>query len=221
MNLSQNMNLSQKLQHLPEELHRIILDKYKRMFLFKEITENNSKKLDKLQSSLCDLQIPETEYNTFVDVGDFTHFTRLLSTTDFGKRPEDNVFTFDKMKAFRFLIRCITGVLEYYYSLTYYERIKLDKTILVGNDGNDDSDGNDDNDDNHDNDDNDDNDNYDNRETAFLNHKILSELLNPEDCHSYSTGTWCYRIVIKFMYGTNDEKLDLWIKLINSHFLIR
>lgn len=192
-----NISLSQRLQHLPEELHREIIYNYKIMYLYKEITEKNSKKLEKLRDSLCDLQIPETEYNTFVDVGDFTHFTRLLSTTDFGKKPEDNVFTIDKLKAFRFLIKCIINVLEYYYSLSYYERIKLDKEIIA------------------------DDDDDDKRETAFLNHKILSELLNPEDCHSYSTGTWCYRIVIKFMYGTNDEKMELWIKLINSHFLVR
>jgi len=209
-----NISLSQRLQYLPEELHREIIYNYKIMYLYKEITEKNSKKLEKLRDSLCDLQIPETEYNTFVDVGDFTHFTRLLSTTDFGKKPEDNVFTIDKLKAFRFLIKCIINVLEYYYSLSYYERIKLDKEIMVYND-------NDDNDDNDNDNDDDDDDDDDKRETAFLNHKILSELLNPEDCHSYSTGTWCYRIVIKFMYGTNDEKMELWIKLINSHFLVR
>ena len=195
-----NISLSQRLQHLPEELHREIIYNYKIMYLYKEITEKNSKKLEKLRDSLCDLQIPETEYNTFLDVGDFTHFTSLLSTTDFGKKPEDNVFTIDKLKAFRFLIKCIINVLEYYYSLSYYERIKLDKEIMVYNDNDDDN---------------------DKREIAFLNNKILSELLNPEDCHSYSTGTWCYRIVIKFMYGTNDEKMELWIKLINSHFLVR
>lgn len=193
-----DISLSQRLQNLPEELHREIIYIYKIMYLYKEITEKKSKKLEKLRDSLCDLQIPETEYNTFVDVGDFTHFTRLLSTTDFGKKPEDNVFTTDKLKAFRFLIKCIIDVLEYYYSLSYYERIKLDKEIMA-----------------------DDNDDDDKRKTAFLNHKILSVLLNPEDCHSYYTGTWCYQIVIKFMYGTNDEKMELWIKLINSHFLVR
>ena len=205
MQMQEQNPIVKQLLDFPEELHRIIIKKYTNMFLFKEITQKNLQTLEKLRVSLCDLQIPETDYDTFVDVGDFTHFTRILSTTDFGKKPEDNVFTFDKLKAFRYLIECITGVLEYYYSLSYYERIKIDKEIMADNNG--DNDGDDDD--------------GDKRETAFLNHKILSELLNPGDCHSYSTGTWCYRIVIKFMYGTNDEKLDLWIRLINSHFLVR
>ena len=60
-------------------------------------------------------------------------------------------------------------------------------------------------------------DNYDNI-TCFFQNKNLSVLIDPEDLHSGSSGMWVYKIVIKFMFATYEQKKELWFNLIKNHF---
>ena len=125
------------------------------------------------------------------DMYDFYQFNSELQKTNY--KYKEN---------FQYNAKCIIGVLEYYYSLNYNERNLL-KAFIIGNDGNDDNDGNDGN--------------Y-NKLTRFLQNKDLSYLFDPEDIHSGSSGMWIYKIVFQFMFGTHNEKLNLWCKLIDSYF---
>ena len=178
-------SLTQRLLSLPPELHHIILDKYRQMYLFTEIRKKNN--------DILNLPSDKLVKNELLDIGDFQQFNYEIQKS-----------SYEYKSSFSYLAKCIIGVLEYYYSLNYIERINLKKNI-------------------NDNDNDNDNYNYDNYDyynnlAYFLKNKNLSYLIDPDDIHSGSTGMWVYRILIKFMFGTYEQKKESWINLINKHF---
>jgi hypothetical protein len=169
-------SLTQRLLYLPPELHQIILDKYRQMYLFPEIKKKHNE--------ILNLPSDKIEQNELLDIGDFQQFNYEIQKSSYGYK-----------NSFAYNAKCITGVLEYYYSLNYFERNKL-KAYMYENDNYD---------------------NYDNI-TCFLQNKNLADLLDPEDLHSGNSGMWVYRIVIKFMFASYEQKKELWFNLIKNHF---
>ena len=182
------MELYQRLLALPEEIHLLILEWYKRLYLFPEITDKKAKLLKHLQINLN----KEIKHNhiDFIDIGDFTCFNQLIQNSPY---PHKN--------SFAYLAKCIIGILEYYYSLPYYERLKVKKTILLDNEYYEICD-------------------YmnDKHLALFLKNKNFEYLSDPDDCHSGATGFWCYTKAMSYMFGSYQSKVGLWTKMINGHF---
>ena len=174
----QTPSLSQRIQKLPTKLNQIILDKYRNMYLHKEIT----KKYDENVKALSNKALQ----NGLLDIGDFTQFNSLLQNSNY-----------EYKNNFAYLAQCIIGVLEYYYSLNYCERLliknnfmNIDNNVLST---------------------------YENL-SIFLDNKELSKYVDPEDIHSGNSGMWVFRIVMKFMFGSYLEKVTLWNNLVENHF---
>ena len=182
------MELYQRMLALPDEIHILILEWYRLLYLNKEIKEKKAKILKHLQITL-NKEIKNNPID-FIDIGDFTSFKHLLQNTEY--QHNDN---------FAYLTKCIVGVLEYYYSLPYYERLKVKKTMLL------------------------DNEKYvlvnymnDTHLPLFLTNKNFEYLVDPDNFHSGATGFWSYTKSMTYMFGSYESKLDLWTKLINGHF---
>ena len=182
------MELYQRMLALPDEIHILILEWYRLLYLNKEIKEKKAKILKHLQITL-NKEIKNNSID-FIDIGDFTSFKHLLQNTEY--QHNDN---------FAYLTKCIVGVLEYYYSLTYYEMLKLKKAMLL------------------------DNEKYvlvnymnDTHLPLFLTNKNFEYLVDPDNFHSGATGFWSYTKSMTYMFGSYESKLDLWTKLINGHF---
>ena len=182
------MELYQRLLALPEEIHILILEWYKRLYLFKQITHKKEKLLKHLQINLN----KEIKYNPidFIDIGDFTSFSQLIQNSDYQHK-----------NSFAYLAKCIIGILEYYYSLPYCERLKIKKSILL------------------------DNEYYELRDYMndkhlglFLKNKNFEYLSDPDDFHSGATGYWCYTKSMSYMFGSYESKINLWTKMVNGHF---
>lgn len=192
------MELYQRLLALPEEIHILILEWYRRLYLNKEITEKKAKLLKHLQINLN----KEMKNNPidFIDLGDFTYFNHLMQISNY-----------EHKNSFSYLAKCIIGVLEYYYSLPYYKRYEIRKTLLLDLDNLLDNQL--------------DNQYYritnymnDSHLSLFLENKELKKLIDPDDLHSGSSGFYCYTRAMIFMFGSNESKIDLWTKMVNSHF---
>ena len=175
---SPSPSLSQRLQKLPTELHQMILDKYRNMYLNKEIKKKYNESLNLLNNKALSHEL--------LDIGNFTQFNYQLQKSNY-----------EYKNNFAYLSQCIIGVLEYYYSLNYCDRLliknnfmNIDNNVLSS---------------------------YENL-SIFLKDKELSKLIDPEDIHSGSSGMWIFRIVIKFMFGTYLEKVTLWNNLVENHF---
>ena len=171
-------SLSQRLQKLPPELHQMILDKYRNMYLNKEITKKYDENLKALSNKALQ--------NRLLDIGDFAQFNSLLQK-----------YNYEYKNNFAYLSQCIIGVLEYYYSLNYYERLLIKNNFM----------------------------NIDNNVLSsyenlfiFLEDKELSKFIDQEDIHSRSSGMWIFRIVMKFMFGSYLEKITLWNNLVENYF---
>jgi len=182
------MELYQRLLALPEEIHLLILEWYKRLYLFPEITDKKVKLLKHLQINL-NKEIINNPID-FIDIGDFNVFKYLLQNSNYQYND-----------SFSYLAKCIVGVLEYYYSLTYYERREIQNSLMLEN-------------------------TYykpinfmnDTCLSLFLNNKNFEYLSDPEDYHSGATGFWCYTKAMTYMFGSYETKIDSWAKMINSHF---
>ena len=206
------MNLSQRLQNLPFELHYMIIEKYKNMYIFPEIVKRNKTTLERLKYKLNEFDI---EPEDLIDVSNISIFNRILNQ-------KNDV----KGKYFIYSEKCITGFIEYYYSLTFYERKTFNNSVLQGKIYNiikkyDDDDDNDDND----NDKYDDKYIIDNRRLIHYNfidfillNKNLSNLIDPDDFHSGASAGWCMSNIIPIIFGNYEKRLEHWIKLIQGHF---
>jgi hypothetical protein len=184
------MELYQRLLALPEEIHILILEWYRRLYLNKEITEKKEKILKHLQINL-DEDISKTiNPINFIDIGDFTSFNQLLQNSSYKYKD-----------SFAYLAKCIIGVLEYYYSLSYYERRKIQKSLMLENTYYKTN-------------------NYmnDTYLDLFLKNKNFKYLSDPDDLHSGSTVFWCYTKSMSYMFGTYENKVDLWSNMINGYF---
>ena len=188
------MELYQRLLALPEEIHILILEWYRRLYLNKAITEKKAKLLKHLQINL-NKEI-KVNPNVFADLGDFTYFNHLLQISNY-----------EHKNSFSYLAKCIINVLEYYYSLPYYKRYEIRKHLLLDLDNKLDNkyyrit-------------------NYmnDSHLSLFLENKELKNLIDPDDLHSGSSGFYCYSRVMIFMFGSYESKVDIWTKLINAYF---
>ena len=183
-----DLSLSQRLSLLPPELHTMILEWYRRLYLNTEIKEKKAKLLIHLKTELT----PNINLNDFIEIGDFAHFNYLIQN-----KPD-----YEYITSFAYLAKCIIGCLEYYYSLKYDERRELQKSLLLENkyyeikksmyE--------------------------DNHLTEFLKNKKLSYLIDPDDLHSGSTGNYCYNKVMVFAFGNYETKVDSWLKLVKGYF---
>ena len=178
MESHQTPSLSQMLQKLPPELHQMIIDKYRTMYLNEKIKQKYNESLNLLNDKALSYGL--------LDIGNFTQFNYQLQNSNY-----------EYKNNFSYLAQCIIGVLEYYYSLNYCDRLliknnfmNIDNNVLSS---------------------------YENL-SIFLKDKELSKLIDPEDIHSGSSGMWVFRIVIKFMFGSYLEKVTLWNNLVDSHF---
>lgn len=182
------MELYQRLLALPEEIHILILEWYKRLYLFSEINEKKAKLLKHLQLNL-DKEMTINPIN-FIDIGDFTSFSQLVQNS-----------SYEYKDSFIYLAKCIIGVLEYYYSLPYYERRKIQKSLMLENTYYKPT-------------------NYmnDTYLSLFLKNKNFKYLSDPDDLHSGSTGFWCYTKSMAYMFSSYETKVDLWTNMINGYF---
>lgn len=176
--LQSPLSLSQRLQNLPPELHQMIIDKYRNMYLHKEITKKYNENAKALTNKAL--------IHELLDIGDFAQFNSQIQNSNY-----------EYKNNFAYLAQCIIGVLEYYYSLNYCERLliknnfmNIDNNVLST---------------------------YENL-SIFLDNKELSKYVDPEDIHSGNSGMWVFRIVMKFMFGSHIDKMTLWNNLVNSHF---
>ena len=182
------MELSQRLLALPEEIHMLILEWYKIMYLFPDINEKKEILLKHLQLNLNKEITISPIY--FIDIGDFTSFNNLLQTTNY-----------EYKSSFAYLAKCVIGVLEYYYSMTYFEKRELQKSLMLENKYYKTT-------------------NYMNDTSLplFLKNKNLEYLSDPDGYHSGSTGFWCYTKAMTYMFGSYETKVDAWTKMVNGHF---
>jgi len=117
---SSELTLSQRLQHLPFELHYMIIEKYKNMYIFPEITKRNRQTLEILNVEINELDVDPED---LVDVSNICLFNRIFNQKDS-----------ERGKYFIYLNKCITGFIEYYFSLKYDERRIFKKSILEEDD---------------------------------------------------------------------------------------
>ena len=205
MELLGQLSLSQRLQNLPFELHYMIIEKYKDMFIFPEITKRNKQTLEILRKEINGIDV---EPEDLIDVSHICLFTRVF-----------NQKNSERGQNFIYLNKCISGVIEYYFSLKYEERIIFKTSVLddntnIYNDYNR----------NNDNDCYIDNIKYkirDNFTSFIFRNKHLTNLIDPDDCHSGSTGLWCVYNIIPIIFGSYEKRLEHWIKLIHGHFNLR
>ena len=184
------MELYQRLLALPEEIHILILEWYKRLYLFPDINDKKAKLLKHLQLNLEKDIIKTINPINFIDIGDFTSFNQLLQNS-----------SYEYKDSFAYLAKCIIGVLEYYYSLPYYEKRKIQESLMLEN-------------------------TYyksstfmnDTYLSLFLKNKNFKYLSDPDDFHSGSTGFWCYTKSMSYMFGTYEDKVELWTNMINGYF---
>ena len=148
------------------------------MYLPDEITQKYNESLNLLNDKALS--------HGLLDIGDFTQFNYQLQNSNY-----------EYKNNFAYLAQCIIGVLEYYYSLNYCDRLLIKNNFM----------------------------NIDNNVLSsyenlfiFLEDKELSKFIDQEDIHSRSSGMWIFRIVMKFMFGTYLEKITLWNNLVESHF---
>ena len=188
--LKLKMELYQRILALPEEIHILILEWYKRLYLNKEITEKKAKLLKHLQINLKK-EIKNDPIN-FIDLGDFTYFNHLMQNSDY-----------ENKHSFSYLAKSMVGVLEFYYSLSYHKRNEIKKNLLLDLNSKYYK-----------------MTNYmsDYHLPLFLENKDFENLIDPEDLHSGSTGFFCYTRVMVFMFGNYESKVDLWTKMANAHF---
>lgn len=187
------MNLSQRLQNLPFELHYMIIEKYKNMYIFPEIVKRNKNILEKLKNDLIDFDV---DLEDLIDVSNILIFSKVLN--------KQNI---EKGRYFIYSEKCITGFIEYYFSLTLSERKILNDFVLENNNYNLIT-----------------NADYNKRRsihdklTEYIFKHKLSNLIDPEDLHSGGSVGWCISNIIPIIFGNYEQRLDHWIRLIRGHF---
>lgn len=191
-----SLSLSQKLQHLPFELHYMIIEKYKNMYIFPEIVKRNKNTLEKLKNDLIDFDV---DLEDLIDVSNISIFSKVLN--------ENNI---EKGRYFIYNEKCITGFIEYYFSLLHSERKILNDFVLQNNNYNLIT-----------------NADYNKRRlvhdnlTEYIFKNKLSNLIDPDDLHSGASAGWCISNIIPIIFGNYERRLDHWIRLIRGHFCSR
>ena len=192
---SSELTLSQRLQNLPFELHYMIIEKYKNMYIFPEITKRNRQTLEILNVEINELNVDPED---LVDVSNICLFNRIFNQRDS-----------ERGKYFIYLNKCITGFTEYYFSLKYDERrifkkfileeddiyilyslLNHDKCIKI----------------------------RDKFSSYIFENKHLMYLTDPDGLHSGATGGWCITNIMPIIFGTYAQRLEHWLKLIHGHF---
>jgi len=190
------MNLSQRLQNLPFELHYMIIEKYKNMYIFPEIIKKNKNSLQILKNDLNNLDF---DLEDLIDVSNISNFSRILN--------KQNV---ENGKYFIYSEKCITGFIEYYFSLRFSERKLFKDSVLQNNNYNLIT-----------------KDDYNKRRfihdnfIEYIFQNKLANLIDPDDLHSGGSFGWCISNIIPIIFGNYEQRLDHWIRLIRGHFSSR
>ena len=213
-------SLDKALLALPYELHYMILDKYKQMYLFPEIRESRNKTFNTIKNKFITILNHSLEDDTYdninklltniddlCDVNEYYIFSRLLEKANHYKG-----------LYFTYPAKCIIGFQEYFYSLTYYERQKIRDEVLENSkyysnerNGNE-SKGNERNPDT--------NESFNIRERfSNLLSRKYTHIIDPDELHSGASFGWCMVNLIPIIFGSNEKKIIHWCKMINSHFL--
>jgi len=196
------LTLSQRLQLLPFELHYMIIDKYKQMFLFPEIRASRLRNIEMIKAKFLEFNITDLEPSEFADVNEYYIFSHLLQNRDNG-----NSWSFE------YPAICIIGFQEYFHSLKYSDKQNIIDTVLCGNICS--------------NPDYITQENYDER--YELGHNIrdrfsnlltekFSHIIDPHELHSGASYGWCMVNLIPIIFGNNEYKITHWCKMIRSHF---
>lgn len=195
--------LTRRLLNLPEEIHRIIITKYKDKYLFDEITKKNENTLKILKNELSNIsEIIENnqykdfeDYKDFIDVCNINLFNRILQNNKYLKSIESHIPEY-----FVYLETCISRFSEYYFSLNYNER-KIIKDKVLENTTFD----------------------YQYRNLYFQNLESyicdnkLYDIIDPDSSHSGASFAWCIMNILPILFGSHEQKLEFWIRLIKGH----
>jgi hypothetical protein len=189
INLIMNLDLQLQLLSIPEELHREIIRKYKKAKLFKDITDRNDYVLKKLEYYFINYDKPLPD--------DF--YNNFVDV--------DELYIFIKLlredrgnNAYTYIFKCMMDFLEHFNSLKYNEKQEIRDTVLQGGVY-----------DQY-------NFHYRDRMSDLLSSKKYSKIIDPDDNHSGFSFGWCLSNLMPMVFGTREQKVDHWIKLIRGHF---
>jgi hypothetical protein len=202
------LTLSQRLTNLPFELHYMIIDKYKQMYVFPELTKRNKNTLKILNEKINELDVDPED---LVDVSNICLFNRIFNQRDS-----------ETGEYFIYLNKCITGFIEHFFSLKYDEREKWRKTVLQGHIYKPFNPDNKPNINPYTN--SDDYISLKNRDVFIdfiFRDNILFNLIDPDDKHHGATCIWCIKNIMIIIFGTYEQRLKHWIELIHSHFNLK
>ena len=189
LNLDFNLDLKLQLLSLPEELHCQIITEYKKAKLFKHITSKND-------SMLKNLEYEFINYNKPHPIEFYSNFIDLNDLNVFIRllriKAGDEFYTY--------IFKCIIDFLEHFNSLKYNEKQEIRDKILQGGI-------------------------YDQyvleyreRMSDLLSTKKYAKIIDPEDNHSGFSFGWCLSNLMPMVFGSHEQKVDHWIKLIRGHF---
>lgn len=189
MNRTINLDLHLELLLIPEELHREIIRKYKKAKLFKDITVRNDYVLKKLEYYFINYDKPLPD--------DF--YNNFVDV--------DEIYIFIKLlredrgnNAYTYIFKCMMDFLEHFNSLKYIEKQEIRDTVLQGGVY--------------------DQYNFDYRDrmSDLLATKKYFNIIDPEGNHSGASFGWCLSNLMPMVFGTREQKVDHWCRLVKGHF---